>query len=415
MKAEIINVGTELLLGQILNTNAQFLSMELSRLGIDIYFQTVVGDNQTRLKETFNAALNRADIIILTGGIGPTKDDLTKETVAEALSLPLEQDKESLKSIEIYFEKIHRKMCLNNKKQAFFPKGSIIIPNKNGTAPGCIIEKDNNIIIILPGPPLELQAMFKNYVYNYLLKKTDKIIYSKVLNIFGIGESLLEERLSDIFEKQTNPTIAPYANQGILTLRITAKAKDEETAKKLIEPMEAEIRKRIGTMIYGEGDETLESLISKLLINRNISIATAESCTGGLFAEKLTRMPGISKVFSEGLVTYSNNAKINLLNVSPSTLDEYGAVSHQTVIEMAEGIKEKSKSDIGIAITGIAGPDGGTKEKPVGTVYIGLATDKISYYKKYQLTGNRDRVRNITVMHAFDMLREHLIDKTSIS
>ncbi|MBZ4646256.1 MAG: competence/damage-inducible protein [Clostridia bacterium] len=409
MNAEIIAVGTELLLGQILNTNAQFLSVELSNLGIDVYFQTVVGDNQKRLEETLQTALKRADIVILTGGLGPTKDDLTKETIAQVLNLQLKLHQESLDKIKEFFAKMHRVMASNNEKQAFLPEGSIILPNNNGTAPGCIIEKDNNIVIMLPGPPKEMQPMFKEYVYPYLLKKSPYTIYSKVLRIFGIGESSLEEKLIDIFENQSNPTIAPYAKQGEVTLRITAKCESEEVAKGLIAPVEEQIRNRLGIMVYGIEEESLEEVTCKLLMEKNLTLATAESCTGGLLAEKITSTPGISKCFHTGVVTYSNESKVNLLGVSQDTLQQYGAVSCQTALEMAKGIRERSKADIGISITGIAGPGGGTPQKPVGLVYVGMATQQKCWYNELRLVGNRERIRNITVMNALDMLRKYLL------
>ncbi|MDK2798416.1 MAG: nicotinamide-nucleotide amidase [Clostridiales bacterium] len=409
MNAEIIAVGTELLLGQILNTNAQFLSVELSNLGINVYFQTVVGDNQQRLKETFHTALKRADIVILTGGLGPTKDDLTKEIVAETLGLSLELHKESLDRIKTFFAAMHREMASNNEKQAYLPKGSIVLINNNGTAPGCIIEKDDKIVVMLPGPPKEMKPMFRESVYPYLRKKTSNIIYSRVLRIFGIGESSLEQKLIDIIDNQNNPTVAPYAQEGEVTLRITAKCENEEAAEKLIVPVENEIRNRLGITVYGVGEESLEEVTAKLLMEKEITLATAESCTGGLLAEKITRIPGISKSFITGVVTYSNASKIQLLGVSIDTLNQYGAVSAQTALEMAKGIRERSNTDIGISVTGIAGPGGGSEEKPVGLVYIGMATRQKCWYSELRLIGNREKIRNITTLNALDMIRRYLL------
>ncbi|MGE4283824.1 MAG: competence/damage-inducible protein A [Clostridia bacterium] len=409
MNAEIIAVGTELLLGQILNTNAQYLSVELSQLGIDVFYQTVVGDNQKRLEEALQNALDRTDIVILTGGLGPTKDDLTKETVAQIMGLSLVPHQESLDRIKSFFHKMHRVMTNNNEKQALLPEGSIVLLNDNGTAPGCIIEKNGKTIVMLPGPPKEMQPMFKQSVYPYLRNKSPYIIHSHVLRIFGIGESALEEQLADIFESQSNPTIAPYAKQGEVTLRITAKCEDVENAEKLIQPVEDEIRSRLGITVYGVEEESLEEVTCRLLMDKGVSVATAESCTGGLLSERFTSIPGISKCFHMGAITYSNDSKAELLGVSSHTLDRYGAVSSQTALEMADGIRKKSDADIGISVTGIAGPGGGSQEKPVGLVYIGISTPDKKWYKELHLTGNRERIRNMIVMNTLDIIRKHLL------
>ncbi|NLY44228.1 MAG: competence/damage-inducible protein A [Clostridiaceae bacterium] len=411
MKAEIIAVGTELLLGQILNTNAQYLSVQLSQLGIDVFFQTVVGDNAMRLEETVRTALQRAEVVILTGGLGPTKDDLTKETVAKILDIPLKLHQESLDRIKGYFEKMCRPMSSNNEKQAMLPEGCIVLPNDVGTAPGCIVEKDKNIVILLPGPPNEMQLMFKQHVYPYLRSRSPFIIYSKVLRVFGTGEASLAEELMDIFENQTNPPVTPYAKQGEVTLRITAKAENEEEAKKLIEPLEQEIRKRLGKRIYGIDEESLEQVVARLLMEQKKTLATAESCTGGLLAQKITSIPGISQCFNTGVITYSNESKVKLLGVLQETLDKFGAVSHQTALEMAEGIRNRYKADIGIAITGIAGPGGGTSKKPVGLVYIGMAVPDKSWYQELHLSGTRERIRNLSTMYALDMIRLYLLEQ----
>ncbi len=413
MNAEIIAVGTELLLGEILNTNAQFLSQNLSNLGIDVYFQTVVGDNPKRLKETFETALTRADIIILTGGLGPTKDDLTKETVAQTMGLTLELHTESLQKIKVFFSSIHREMTINNEKQAYLPKGCMALENHHGTAPGCLIEHQQKVVVMLPGPPQEMKPMFTKYVYPYLRSKGTNIIYSRVLRIFGVGESALEEMLSDIMENQHNPTIAPYAKQGEVALRITAKCESEETAKKMIAPLEKTIRQRLGFNVYGEGNTPLAEVVGSLLKEKGKTVAVAESCTGGLLSEQITRSPGISKCFITGAITYSNESKIKLLNVSPQTLDKYGAVSEQTALEMAEGVKRLGGTDIGISITGIAGPDGGTQEKPVGCIYIGVVTNDKSTCKKINLVGDRLKIRNMTAMHALDMIRHLIVEHVS--
>lgn len=409
MKAEIIAIGTEILLGDIVNTNAQYLSKQLADNGIDVYHQSVIGDNEERVLEAFKEGFKRADIIITTGGLGPTKDDLTKEMASKYFNRELILDEESLKYIESYFKKNGRELKGGNKKQAYFPKGSIVLPNPNGTAPGAIIEEENKIMIILPGPPREMKPMFKNYVMPYLNKFTNEVLVSKVLRIFGIGEGYMAEKIEDLIDNQSNPTIAPYAKDKDVTLRITAKAKDKNTALKIIEPVEKEIRERLGDNIYGEGeDTTLEEVVAKKLISKNLTISTAESCTGGMLASTLINYPGISKVFLEGAVTYSNEAKIKRLGVKKETLDKYGAVSEETAREMALGIAKTSETNIGLSTTGLAGPDGGTKEKPVGLVYIGLSINGEVRVKKLNLQGDRQKIRIRTVMNILDWLRREI-------
>lgn len=409
MKAEIIAIGTEILLGDIVNTNAQYLSKQLADNGIDVYHQSVIGDNEERVLEAFKEGFKRADIIITTGGLGPTKDDLTKEMASKYFNRELILDEESLKYIESYFKKNGRELKGGNKKQAYFPKGSIVLPNPNGTAPGAIIEEENKIMIILPGPPREMKPMFKNYVMPYLNKFTNEVLVSKVLRIFGIGEGYMAEKIEDLIDNQSNPTIAPYAKDKDVTLRITAKAKDKNTASKIIEPVEKEIRERLGDKIYGEGeDTTLEEVVAKKLISKNLTISTAESCTGGMLASTLINYPGISKVFLEGAVTYSNEAKIKRLGVKKETLDKYGAVSEETAREMALGIAKTSETNIGLSTTGLAGPDGGTKEKPVGLVYIGLSINGEVRVKKLNLQGDRQKIRIRTVMNILDWLRREI-------
>jgi nicotinamide-nucleotide amidase len=415
MNAEIIAVGTELLLGQIANTNAQYISQELSNLGINVFYHTVVGDNPKRLEDTFKSALKRSDMIIFTGGLGPTKDDLTKETIANTLGLKLAVNEESLKRLNSYFEKMNRAMTENNKKQTYLPETSIALQNDNGTAPGCIIDKNDKIVIMLPGPPREMKPMFRNGVLPHISNKTSCVLRSKVLRFFGIGESSLDDQLSDLIDSQTNPTIAPYAQLGEVVLRITGRGKDEKEAISLIVPVEEEIRNRLGKFIYGEGDEnSLAEVTAKMLINNNVKIGTAESCTGGLLAKTLTDIPSISATFSRGLVTYSNESKMELLGVRKDTLEIYGAVSKETAIEMAEGLVKNSDIELAVSITGIAGPDGGTEEKPVGLVFLGFATKEKSWVKEIRNVGNRDRIRKITVLHALDSIRKYILEKNGI-
>lgn len=408
MKCEIIAVGTELLLGDILNTNAQYLSRRLSELGIFCYHQSVVGDNPQRLKETYELAFKRADLVITTGGLGPTKDDLTKEISFEFFKKESVLHEESLKRIEDRFEKMGREMAKNNIKQAYFPKDAIVLRNDNGTAPGCIINENNKILINLPGPPKEMKPMFENFVVPYLSNFQKVVLTSKVLRVIGIGESTAEEMISHIIENQTNPTVAPYAKDGEVTFRITATAENENKAKELIVPIEEELKEIFKENLYGEGDDTLEDVLGKFLVENNLTVSTAESCTGGLLGAKLINYPGISAVFLEGAITYSNDAKMRTLGVKEETLKEFGAVSSETAKEMAEGIAKRCGARIGISTTGIAGPGGGTDEKPVGLVYIGVYIDGEVSTKKLNLLGNRQQIRNRATQCALDFLRRKL-------
>lgn len=410
MRAEILCVGTELLLGDIVNTNAQYLSRRLADLGISVYHQSVVGDNIERLKKEFEEAFTRADLVITTGGLGPTPDDLTKETGADYFNKKMVLDQDSLDKLNSYFiKKGKEELKGNNIKQAYFPEGSIILPNNHGTAPGCVIEENNKVLIVLPGPPREMKPMFENSVVPFLKKYSKGILKSKVLRICGIGEGIMAEKISDIINDSINPTVAPYAKEWEVTLRITSKANTEEEASKLIEPVESEIRRRLGENIYGEDETSLEEVIAKILISKNLTISTAESCTGGLIASRLVDYPGISSVFLEGAVTYSNGAKINRLKVKEETLENFGAVSEETAREMAEGIAKTSGTNIGLSTTGIAGPGGGTVEKPVGLVYVGLYINGNVQVKKLELSGTREMIRRRTTITALDWLRRELI------
>ncbi len=409
MKAEILAVGTEILLGDIVNTNAQYLAKRLADLGISVYHQSVVGDNPERLLEAYRLAFGRADLVITTGGLGPTKDDLTKEVAFEYFGKQSVIHEESLKIIEGYFKKMNRPMAESNKKQAYFPVDAVILPNNNGTAPGCIIEKNSKIVALLPGPPREMKPMFEESVVPYLKKFQQGVLVSKVLRVIGVGESTAAEMLEDILDNQTNPTVAPYAKEGEVTFRITAKASSEEEGKKLIETIEVEIRKRLGENIYGEGDTTLENVVGEMLVNRNLTISTAESCTGGMVAATLINYAGISSVLMEGAVTYSNEAKINRLGVLRETLDKHGAVSSEVAAEMAQGIAKTAGTNIGLSTTGIAGPGGGSDEKPVGLVYIGLYINGEVKTKKLNLSGNRQKIRERATMQLIDWLRRELI------
>lgn len=410
MKAEIITVGTEILLGDILNTNCRYLSRELAAMGIEMYYQITVGDNEERLLKTLDESLNRSDIVICTGGLGPTEDDITKEVCAKYFGYELELHKPSLDAMIERFKHMNRVPTKNNEKQAYFPKEAYILKNDNGTAPGCIMEKEGKMIVVLPGPPREMESMFENYVKPYLSKLTDDVIESEVLRIIGVGESKVENDILDIIDSQTNPTIATYAKGYECTLRITAKAKSVEEAKELIKPMSDEMKRRFGQSLYATGETSIEEVVSKMLVENNLKIAVAESCTGGMVSALLINYPGISSVFMEGCVTYSNEAKMKSLGVKKETLDVYGAVSDKCAKEMASGVAARYNTNIGIATTGIAGPDGGTDEKPVGLVYFGIYINGKVISKKYVFNGDRQGVRERATRTILNDLRLELLN-----
>lgn len=409
MKAEIIAVGTEILLGDILNTNAQYLALQLAELGIDVYYQTVVGDNPQRLEDTIFHAFSRANLIITTGGLGPTEDDLTKETGAKYFEEELVLDERALKRIEKYFDKVGREMTENNRKQAYVPKNAKVLYNDNGTAPGIIIEKNNKTMIMLPGPPKETVPMFEKQVKPYLAEKQEYTFISRVLRVAGVGESAMETAVKDLIDAQTNPTIAPYAKEAESLLRITAKAKSKQEGQDMITPVAEEIYRRFGHNVYGEGETNMQTVVAQLLLQKHKTIATAESCTGGAIASALVEYPGISSVFLDGCVTYSNESKQKRLGVKAETLQKYGAVSPETAREMAEGAAKTANTNIGLATTGVAGPDGGTEQKPVGLVYIGLTIDGVTKTKECHFIGNREKIRVRAVYTALDWLRRELL------
>lgn len=405
MKAEILCVGTELLLGDILNTNTQYLSQQLALYGIDVYYQSVVGDNDSRLKELLEQVYDRSDLVITTGGLGPTEDDLTKETIASFFQRKLVLHEETLEELKAFFSKRGAKVNEGNKKQAYLPEGSIILHNDKGTAPGCIIEENNKIMVMLPGPPREMQHMFQSYVVPFLKERSMDTMESKLLRVFGIGEGHMEEKIQDIIHSQGNPTIAPYAKDYDCVIRITAKAETSQKCKEKIQEVEKKIRARLGEYIYSSGEETLDQLVPRLLVEKGITISMAESCTGGMLSSMLVEYPGVSKIFQQGFVTYSNEAKIKYVQVQPETLETYGAVSEQTAAEMAQGAAQVSQSHIGVGITGIAGPGGGTEEKPVGLVYVGLYYNGQVQVQRWLLNGDRQRIRKRTCLQVLDWIR----------
>lgn len=375
---EIISVGTELLLGEVVNTNATYISKKLAEFGVSVYHHAVVGDNPERLAETLKLALSRADMVITSGGLGPTFDDLTKETVASHFGLGMHTDETALENIKKFFASRRGGICSmtkNNLKQADIPDGAIAIANENGTAPGILLNKDGKTVIMLPGPPRELCPLMDGAVSEYLRKNTESILVSHNLHIIGMGESAVEETLRPLMTSSQNPTIAPYAGDGEMRLRVTAKAQNEEEGEALCAEMIAKVRATpVGKFIYGVDVGSTERAVVSALSSNNLTIATAESCTGGLIAKRITDVSGASAVFMGSCVTYANDAKVKLVGVKEETLKAYGAVSEQTAAEMARGVREALGTDIGISTTGIAGPDGGTPEKPVGTVYVGVSS-----------------------------------------
>lgn len=410
MTAEIICVGTELLLGNIVNTNAAFLSEKLAYLGINCYFQTVVGDNRDRLLSVINTALSRADILIFSGGLGPTEDDLTKETVAEALGKKLIRDKRAEQEIADYFALRGRIPTDNNWKQADVIEGCEILYNKNGTAPGIFVSEGEKTVILLPGPPLELKSMFTDSVMPKLQQKCGQVFYSETVKIVGPGESSVETQILDMLDTQDNPTIAPYAKTGEVHLRVTARAKDEKEAREKTAPVVEELYRRFGNVVYTtDADETLEMALTKLLMKKKYTMTTAESCTGGMIAARMVNAPGVSAVFKSGFITYANEAKEELLGVSHDTLEKFGAVSRETAEEMAEGAVKAAHTDAAVAVTGIAGPDGGTKEKPVGLVYIGVNVRGNVEVREYHFSGSRQKIRESVTAAALTFLREKLL------
>ena len=406
--AEILCVGTELLLGDIVNTNAAFLSRELAALGLGVYRHTAVGDNPQRLAKALEEALERADLVITSGGLGPTYDDLTKETVAAAFGLPLELHGHSLKRIEDYFARLGRAMTPNNAKQAMMPVGATVFDNDYGTAPSlAVTDKDTGkTVIMLPGPPGELIPIFRQKIAPYLRERTDAVLVSKNIHIFGLGESAVEDKIRDIMTESENPTVAPYCKEGEVRLRVTAKADSETAAAELCDGMiEKILSTEVGKFVYGIDVDSLERALVGKLIEKGRTLCCAESCTGGLIAQRITDVSGCSAVFFGGCVTYTNEMKMALLGVSGETLGRYTAVSPQTAMEMARGARLRLGTDIAVSATGYAGPTGGTESDPVGTVYIGLSTEKGEEYRRLSLSSMRSReyIRIVSASNALHM------------
>ena len=405
---EIISVGTELLLGHITNTDARDVSEALAGIGINVLYHTVVGDNPGRLEKCIEIAKQRADIIIATGGLGPTCDDLTKDTLAKAFGLELKRNEEEYIALYDYISARH-KYTENNTKQAMLPEGCTVFHNTCGTAPGCAFEKDGKIVIMLPGPPKECRAMLKESVVPYLKRLSDEVIVSHSVRIFGIGESGVDDIFADEMNRMTNPSLAPYAKEADCLLKVTAKAGSEAEAEEMCAPVIAHIRDRLGEFVYGIDVENLEEAVFALLKENPGTLAFAESCTGGEAAKRFTDIPGASAFVKGGAVTYTNEAKAKMLGIDPDVIATEGAVSYEVAAEMAENIRQILAADIGIGVTGLAGPDGdGVHE--VGTVFVSLATENETFVKELHLGAFRTRsfIRRMAGNHIYDMIRRYL-------
>lgn len=405
MVVELISVGTEILLGDIVNTNAAYLSKQCAALGLNMYAQSVVGDNDKRLKELFEEAFKRSDVVVLTGGLGPTEDDLTKETVCRALGVELVRDEKAENNMINILTRLGYTPSENNFKQAMVPKNGIILYNNNGTAPGMIIEKDGHAAVLLPGPPGEMIPMFEEYLIPYFSYHNPEVLYSMTIKECGIGESLLETRLLDLIDSQTNPTIATYAKTGCSEVRITAKAPTMDDAVMLVKPVADEVLKRLEGYVYSTDEkENIEDALVRLLKDKNLKIATAESCTGGLVGTKIVNVPGASNVYEYGYITYSDDAKCETLGVSRESIEKYTAVSDVVAMEMANGARVVSGADIAVSVTGYAGPYD-LKDEPKGLVYIGCSTAKETKAYEFRFSGNRQKIRENAAVRALDIVR----------
>ena len=405
---EIISVGTELLLGHVTNTDARDISEMLSKIGINVKYHTVVGDNPERLRKCVETAKSRADIIITTGGLGPTCDDLTKQILAEAFGLRLVENKAEREGLYDYI-RYGKKFTDNNFTQAMLPEGCTVFHNNCGTAPGCGFEKDGKIVVMIPGPPKECNAMFRESALPYLRKLSEELIVSHSVRIFGLGESSVDDIFAEEMNRMTNPTMAPYAKECDCLLQITAKAKSVDEAEKMIAPVMEHVMQRLGDVVYGVDVECIEESVIKLLREKNMTFSAAESCTGGELAKRFTVMPGASAFFKGGVVTYTNEAKAKLLGIDPALIEEKGAVSHEVAKAMAENVRALLGTDIGVGVTGLAGPDGdGVHE--VGTVFVSLAVEGETFVKELHMGAMRTRsfIRRMAGNHIYDMMRRWL-------
>ena len=411
MVVELISVGTELLLGNIVNTNAAYLAEQCANCGLSCFYQTVVGDNEERLRETVKTGLKRSDILILTGGLGPTDDDLTKEVVAKAMKKLLVEDSKAREMIQTYFDNRGIEITDNNWKQALVPEGAIVMYNNNGTAPGLIVESGDKCAILLPGPPKEMKPMFEEYVVDYLKKKNPEVIVSTTVKLCGIGESKVADMIQDMLNQQSNPTIAPYAKTGEVHLRVTAKAADEKSANKLIKPVVKQLKTKLAEYIYTTDEKiALENAVVDLLVANKLTVSTVESCTGGMVAARLINVPGVSDVFKMGHITYSNKAKKKILGVKKRTLEKHTAVSAEVAKEMVKGVEMVSKADVCVSVTGLAGPDGGSAKKPVGLVYIACSVKGNVTVQEYHFNGNREKIRENATAAALTLMRKCVLE-----
>lgn len=407
MRAELIMVGTELLLGEIVDTNATFLARNLADLGIDVFYKSTVGDNFARACGVLDEAIKRSDLVIMSGGLGPTDDDLTREVVAQVTKSPLQENAEVLRDLEEWFAQRYGPMSMpaHNRKQALFPENSEIIPNPVGTAPGFSLAKEGKMVVALPGVSQELKAMFTSTVAPVLTRLgSGQVLVTRNLHFVGIGESSLEEILGDVLRNQTNPTLALYASGGTVRVRMAVKAESQGEGFNLMAPVERAIRLLTREYLYGMDDQSLEAVVAKDLLSKQLTLALAESCTGGLIGHRLTSIPGSSGFLERGFVVYSNRAKVEELGVLQSTLDRFGAVSEETAKEMAEGARLAARTDLGLAVTGIAGPGGGTESKPVGLVYISLASAGDTIVQRHLWKGTREQIKNRAALMALRLL-----------
>ena len=409
MKTAILSIGTELLFGQITNTNTVYLSQKLNMLGYDVMYHYTVGDNPERVRDMIRLAFQDCDLVITTGGLGPTQDDLTKEMVCQVMGDELVMMDEVMSELESYFEKLGRPMTENNKKQAYVPSRAEVFINHEGSAPGFALEKDGKYVICMPGPPREMTSMFEDSVMPYLQSMSEDVIYYRMLRAFGIGESALETKLLDLIDDQMDPTLATYAKEGECSLRIASKRKTEAEAREAVDEMVEKVKERVGEFIYSCDDEELVQVVCRKLMEKGLTLSSAESCTGGKFAAAVTDIPGISAVFQRGLVTYSNQAKMDELGVKAETLEKYGAVSEETAMEMVEGLRRVSGSDVCVSVTGIAGPGGGSDAKPVGLVYIGFVYGDKKLCRKLQ-TGDDSRQwnRQYSLLSMLDIINKNI-------
>lgn len=409
MKTAILSVGTEILFGQIVNTNTVYLSQQMNMLGFDVMYHYTVGDNPKRVEEMIDLAFQDCDLILTTGGLGPTQDDLTKEVACKALDDELVMMDDVLEEIEKYFQTLGREMTENNKKQAIMPSRATVFHNDAGTAPGFALEKDGKYIVCMPGPPREMTRMFQKSVVPFLQRMSQGSLYYRQIRFFGIGESMLETKLMDLIDNQTDPTLATYAKEGECSLRIASKRDTEEEAKQAVDEMLEQVKERVGHYIYSCDNEELAQVVACKLMDKGLSLSSAESCTGGMFASTMTDIPGISQCFDRGLVTYSNQAKMEELGVRAEMLEKFGAVSEETALEMVEGLQRVSSSDVCISVTGIAGPGGGTEEKPVGLVYIGFAYGDKKLCKKIQMRNvNRNWNRHYALLCMLNVINRNI-------